>query len=92
MFWGWSSGSFRGAMKQWTWVYKKKNKTGVIFNGAADFGVDIVIKDNVCIALFFMRNELAALYTFTQQLMKMMYTCIVQSLHAIVACLVRSVG
>ena len=42
-----------------------------------------------CIVLFFVRNELTVLYTFTQHLMMMiMYTGIVQSLHANVACLV----
>ena len=44
--------------------------------------------------LFFIINELTALYPFTQHLMKMkmMYTCAGQSPHAIVACSVRSVG
>ena len=45
--------------------------------------------DNFCIALFFIRNELTALSTFTQHLMMMMmmmmYTGIAQSPHAIVA-------
>ena len=62
--------------------------------------------DNICVALFFIRNELTALYIFTQYLMMMMttttttttmtvtmmHTCIAQSPHAIVACSVRSVG
>ena len=45
----------------------------------------IIIMDNFCIALFFIRNELTALYTFTQRLMlPLMYTRIysaVESLH-----------
>ena len=40
-------------------------------------------------ALFFIRKELTALYTFTQYLMMMvmmmMYTCVAQSSHAIVS-------
>ena len=49
-------------------------------------------KNNFCTALFFIRNELTALYTFTDLIIMMMYTCTAQSLHAIVACSVRSVG
>ena len=51
--------------------------------------------DNLCIVLFFMRNELTALYTFTQlhlmMMMMMYYACISQSVHAVVACSVHSV-
>ena len=53
----------------------------------------IIMMDIFCIALFFIRNQLTALYTFTQHLMMMMvFTSIAQALHAIVACSVRSIG
>ena len=32
----------------------------------------IIIMDNICIALFFIRNKLTALYTFTQYMMMTM--------------------